>query len=65
MHCDLYRFPPSPPNSPAIDMARDIVDAVEDVIRTGCVRILSSGGCANALEGAPVLAAMVEKVSVF
>lgn len=35
----------------AIDMTRDYLQAVEDVISTGCTRILTSGGCNKAIDG--------------
>lgn len=42
----------------AIDRARDIFGALEEVIALGADRVLSSGGKATALEGARVLEAM-------
>ena len=36
----------------AIDMTRDYLQAVEDVISTGCTRILTSGGYNKAIDGA-------------
>ena len=42
----------------AIDRARDIFEALEDVIALGADRVLSSGGKATALEGLPVLEQM-------
>lgn len=35
----------------AIDMTRDYLQAVEDVISTGCTRILTSGGYNKAIDG--------------
>ena len=42
----------------AIDRARDIFEALEDVIALGADRVLSSGGKATALEGVQVLEQM-------
>ena len=44
----------------AIDRARDIFEALEDVIALGADRVLSSGGKATALEGLEVLRRMNE-----
>lgn len=35
---------------------------MEDIIELGCERILTSGGECSALEGAPVIAVMIEQV---
>lgn len=43
----------------AFDMTRDLQQALEDVITAGCGRILTSGGCNTALEGASVLRRLV------
>lgn len=47
----------------AIDMCRDIRQAMEDIIELGCERILTSGGECSALEGAPVIAVMIEQAA--
>ncbi|WP_410499565.1 copper homeostasis protein CutC [Chitinibacter sp. S2-10] len=39
----------------AFDVARDPQQALEDIIATGCTRLLSSGQAASALEGAALL----------
>lgn len=44
----------------AIDMTPSPVDAVEDVVATGAVRILTSGGMPNASQGLSQIARMVE-----
>ena len=44
----------------AFDEAADLHQALEDVIQTGAKRILTSGGAKSALEGAPVLAELIE-----
>jgi copper homeostasis protein len=43
----------------AIDMARDLEAALEDVIQTGADRILTSGGAPNALLGSACVAGLV------
>jgi copper homeostasis protein len=43
----------------AFDMADDMVEALEDIISLGMVRILTSGGKASALEGAEMLAKLI------
>jgi copper homeostasis protein len=43
----------------AIDMARDSVSALQDVIQSGAVRILTSGGAQSALQGASRIEEMV------
>lgn len=45
----------------AFDMTRDTERALEDVISTGCSRILTSGGCNTAQEGASALRRLVER----
>jgi copper homeostasis protein len=44
----------------AFDEAADLHQALEDVIQSGAKRILTSGGAKNALEGAAVLADLIE-----
>ncbi len=44
----------------AIDETTDLLTAIEDVARTGAKRILTSGGAKSALEGAAVLAKLIE-----
>jgi len=44
----------------AFDEAADLHQALEDVIETGAKRILTSGGAKSALEGAAVLAELIE-----
>lgn len=43
----------------AFDMCRDLPEALEVLIELGIIRVLSSGGQATALEGAPTLARLV------
>jgi copper homeostasis protein len=43
----------------AIDMTRDVVSSLEDVIATGANRILTSGGKATAVKGSESICAMV------
>ncbi len=45
----------------AFDMAADPFEALETVIRTGCSRLLTSGQEPSAVEGAELLAALVQK----
>lgn len=47
----------------AFDMTRDPLEALEDCISVGFDRILTSGGRATALEGAPLLAELVTKAN--
>src|SRR4029077_12514943 len=44
----------------AFDETADIHGALEDVIQSGAKRILTSGGAKSALEGAAVLAELIE-----
>lgn len=44
----------------AFDDTADLFRAIEDVVETGCTRILTSGGAANASEGAARLQKLVE-----
>ncbi len=43
----------------AFDATPDLFQALEDVISTGCTRILTSGGAVDVLTGAPTLARLV------
>ena len=45
----------------AFDHSKDPFQALEDIIELGCARILTSGCQPTALEGAPLLAQLVEK----
>jgi copper homeostasis protein len=45
----------------AVDEAADLLATLEDLIRTGATRVLTSGGARSALEGAATLAQLVEK----
>ena len=45
----------------AFDHSADPLKALEDIIELGCARILTSGCRPTALEGAPLLAQLVEK----
>ncbi len=47
----------------AFDAARDQAQALEHVIALGCHRVLTSGGRATALEGAPCIAALVRQAA--
>ncbi|MGA2428664.1 MAG: copper homeostasis protein CutC [Candidatus Acidiferrum sp.] len=47
----------------AIDVSADIYKALEDVMQTGAVRVLTSGGAATAPEGAASLAKLVQAAS--
>ena len=47
----------------AFDAARDLSEALGDVISLGCQRLLSSGGQASAEAGAGVLAALVNRAA--
>ena len=47
----------------AFDMTNDPFQALEDVISTGCERILTSGQRNTAIEGAPLLKTLVEKAA--
>ena len=44
----------------AIDVSRDLLEALEAVIATGAVRVLTSGGAPSVVEGAAMVAKMVE-----
>ena len=46
----------------AFDLVHDGESALEDIIKLGFDRILTSGMAANALEGLPCLKQFVEKV---
>jgi copper homeostasis protein len=45
----------------AIDASADLAQALERIIDLGCERVLTSGGQANALAGADVIAGLVEQ----
>lgn len=47
----------------AIDVSRDMAEALEAVIDLRFTRVLSSGGAASALEGAPVLRALIRQAA--
>jgi copper homeostasis protein len=47
----------------AFDCTIDLPQALEDVIATGCMRLLTSGGAPTVLEGATVLAQLVEQAA--
>lgn len=47
----------------AIDVSRDPLLALEEIIALGCERVLSSGGATSAIEGAAVLKQMVERAA--
>lgn len=47
----------------AFDMTSDPLQALEDVIATGCERILTSGQRNTAMEGAELIAALVKKAA--
>lgn len=47
----------------AFDMARDLPEALETVIRAGCARILTSGGCNTAEEGLEPLRGLVRRAA--
>ena len=45
----------------AVDDARDLLEAVDEIAEAGVTRILTSGGKPTALDGAPTIAAMIER----
>jgi copper homeostasis protein len=45
----------------AFDATPDLFEALEDVISTGCARVLTSGGAPDVLAGAPTLARLVRQ----
>jgi copper homeostasis protein len=47
----------------AVDMCADMPQALEDIIDTGCERILTSGGRSSAIEGSNVIAHLIEKAA--
>lgn len=47
----------------AFDMSRDMSEALEAVVRTGCGRILTSGGCNTAEEGLERLCGLVRQAA--
>jgi copper homeostasis protein len=44
----------------AIDVSRDLLQALEDVISTGAARVLTSGGQSSVVDGAATVAEMVK-----
>jgi copper homeostasis protein len=44
----------------AIDVSRDLLEALEAVISTGAARVLTSGGQPSVVDGAPMVAKMIE-----
>ncbi|QNI30254.1 copper homeostasis protein CutC [Alloacidobacterium dinghuense] len=44
----------------AIDVSRDLLEALEDVISTGAARVLTSGGQPSVVDGGPMVARMVQ-----
>ena len=47
----------------AFDMCDDLNQALEDIIEMGCERILTSGGKSTAIEGARIIAGLIEKAA--
>jgi len=47
----------------AFDLARDPVQALEHLVALGCERVLTSGQCATAIEGAPLIRKLVERAA--
>ncbi|PTS97673.1 copper homeostasis protein CutC [Pedobacter sp. HMWF019] len=47
----------------AFDMSNDLEKALEDVIETGCERILTSGGESSALKGVQTLTKLIKKAA--
>lgn len=47
----------------AFDMSSNLFQALEDIVEMGCERILTSGGKTTAMEGASVIAQLVEKAA--
>lgn len=47
----------------AIDASADLGRSLEDIIALGCERVLTSGGSANALAGAEVIAGLVKQAN--
>jgi copper homeostasis protein len=47
----------------AFDMCADMYQALEDIIEIGCERILTSGGKSTAMEGASVIAHLIERAA--
>jgi copper homeostasis protein len=45
----------------AFDRSNDLFQAMEDIISLGCERILTSGGCNTAIEGAETIRRLIEK----
>ena len=47
----------------AFDMCVDMYQSLEDIIELGCERILTSGGKSTAIEGANIIAHLIEKAN--
>jgi len=47
----------------AIDASADLRRSLEEAVALGCERVLTSGGCANALAGAAAIAGLVEQAA--
>jgi copper homeostasis protein len=45
----------------AFDETKDLAAALEDIVRTGAHRVLTSGGAADALSGASILRSLIQQ----